>query len=313
LIGFENLFEAGVLNGDVEVHDAGDDVGDPGEPEFTATEPVDGDLIGGVEDGGEGAAHGAGMACEIECGETGGVGLFELEGANPREIGGDAVVGGTSRIREGVLDGEAHIRGGELGEDGAIDEFDHRMDDALGVDDDLDAVHADVEEPAGLNHFEAFVEERGGVDGDLASHDPGGVFEGLFECDGFEGLAGPAGGVAEGAAAGGEPEVADGGGWLSIEALEDGGMFAVHREHTDTAPARLVHHDFTGHDEDFLGSDGDVLAGTDGGEGRGEAGGADDGDEDDVGLGQGGQFEEAFGTGGDADAGELCGEGGNLG
>jgi len=187
------------------------------------------------------------------------------------------------------------------------------MDDALGMDNDLDAVHADVEEPACLDHFEAFVEEGGGIDGDLAAHDPGRVFEGLFEGDLGEGFDGPGGPVTERPATGGEPKIADGAGGLVLEALEDGGMFAVDGEDADPVAAGFVHDDAPGHDEDFLGGDGDVLAGADGGEGGGEAGGADDGDEDDVGFGEDGEFEETGVTGGDGDAGETGGEGRGLG
>ena len=41
-------------------------------------------------------------------------------------------------------------------------------------------------------------------------------------------------------------------------------MLAVHRQHPHAVFARLAHDDFAGHDEDFLGGDGDVLAGADG-------------------------------------------------
>ena len=37
-------------------------------------------------------------------------------------------------------------------------------------------------------------------------------------------------------------------------------MFAVHGQHAHAVFARLAHHDFAGHDQDFLGRDGDVLA-----------------------------------------------------
>ena len=44
--------------------------------------------------------------------------------------------------------------------------------DALGeagraVHDDVDAGHFDIEKPAGFDHFESLVEERGVIDGDL--------------------------------------------------------------------------------------------------------------------------------------------------
>ena len=71
-------------------------------------------------------------------------------------------------------------------------------------------------------------------------------------------------------------------------------MFAVHGQHAHAVFARLVHHDFAGHDEDFLGGDGDVLARANGGERGLQSRGADDGDQHDVRLGQRGEFEQAF-------------------
>ncbi len=296
-IGGEDAGQVGSLHDLMFVHDVGDETGDVEETDGALAEAFDGDFVGCVEDGWQGSTDLAGAPCQAEGGETVGIGFLEGEGSDAGEVGGDAVGGGAFGISEGVLDGQAHVGRGHLGEDGAVDEFDHGMDDALGVDDDLDAVHADVEEPAGLDHFEAFVEEGGGVDGDLAAHDPGRVFEGLFEGDLGEGINGPDGPVTEGAATGGEPEVADGGRGFVFEALEDGGVFAVDGEDADSVATGFVHDDATSHDEDFLGGDGDVLAGADGGEGWGEACGADDGDEDDVGLGEHGEFEETGFTG----------------
>src|SRR4051812_46083167 len=71
-------------------------------------------------------------------------------------------------------------------------------------------------------------------------------------------------------------------------------MLAVDSQDTDAIFAGLVHDSFTGHDEDFFGSDGDVLAGADGGEGGFKAGGADDGDEDNIGGGKRRQPDQSF-------------------
>ena len=63
----------------------------------------------------------------------------------------------------------------ELRQDRAIGEFDHRMHNALRMNHHFDARHLDVEKPARFDHFEAFVEERGGIDRDLGAHVPGRV------------------------------------------------------------------------------------------------------------------------------------------
>src|SRR4051812_49640084 len=80
------------------------------------------------------------------------------------------------------------------------------MNDALRVNDDVDPCHFDVEKPAGLDHFEAFVEQGGGIDGDLGAHFPSRVAKRLVLCDFWELLRGS---FAEGAAGRGEDQPAD--------------------------------------------------------------------------------------------------------
>src|SRR5206468_4649971 len=104
------------------------------------------------------------------------------------------------------LDGRAHVGRAELGEDVAVVELDHRVNYRLGVDDDVDLLGREVEKPAGFDQLQALVEHRGGVDGDLAPHAPGGVLEGVGE-GGVLDLLG--GGGAKGAAGGGEDQALD--------------------------------------------------------------------------------------------------------
>lgn len=67
---------------------------------------------------------------------------------------------------QGVRDGQSHIGWGDLGDRRGIGELDHRMDLALRVDDDLDAVEVDAEEQMGLDDLEPLVDEGGRVDRD---------------------------------------------------------------------------------------------------------------------------------------------------
>jgi hypothetical protein len=46
------------------------------------------------------------------------------------------------------------------------------MDDALAVQDHVEAVVGHVEQPVRLDNLQAFVEQRGGIDGDAAAHGP---------------------------------------------------------------------------------------------------------------------------------------------
>ena len=189
-------------------HDARDGFPDRREAAAAREEGGDGDFVGGVEHGGEGAAGFAGFAGEGEGGEIGEARGLEVEPGEFGEVERREGIRHALGVGDGVLDGEAHVGGRELREHRAVDELDHGMHDGLRMDDDFHAGHLDIEKPAGLDHFEAFVEERGGVDGDLRAHRPGGMFQRLL--DGHAGeLRG--GHLAKRAAAGGEDQPPDGG------------------------------------------------------------------------------------------------------
>ena len=55
------------------------------------------------------------------------------------------------------------------------------MDGGLRMDDNVDLVGADTEEPAGFDDLEAFVHHGGGINGDAVAHAPVGMGEGLFD------------------------------------------------------------------------------------------------------------------------------------
>jgi hypothetical protein len=86
-------------------------------------------------------------------------------------------------IGESVLDRHAHVGWSELCEDGAVDEFDEGVDDGLGMNDDVDLIGTQVEEPARFDDFEAFVHQGGGIDGDAVAHFPVGMGESLLDGD----------------------------------------------------------------------------------------------------------------------------------
>jgi hypothetical protein len=192
------------------------------------------------------------------------------------------------------LDGQAHVRRGKLREHRAIDKFDHRVNDALRVNDDGDARHFYVEKPPSFDHFEAFIEERRGINRDFAAHDPRRMFQGAFDSDVGE-IFFRCG--AEGTTGSREPEFTDGSGGFAVETLKYGGMFAVDGKDADTMFAGFAHDDFAGHDENFLGGHGNIFARANGGESGAKAGSADDGNQDDVRVGHRGEFDEAIGAG----------------
>jgi hypothetical protein len=170
-------------------------------------ERSDGDLVGGVVDGGGAAAGRHGFAGEAEHGETAFVERAEIEGEQLLKIEGGFDARGAGRVEEGVLDGERHRRRAKLREHGAVGEFDDRVHDALRVHHGGTLLGAQAEKALGFDEFEALVGERGGVDGDFRAHRPVGVLDGVGGGDRGEAFDGP---VAEGAAAGGEGDAAHG-------------------------------------------------------------------------------------------------------
>ena len=105
-----------------------------------------------------------------------------------RRAGRDEVDGGGRRrpavgVGQGVLDGKSHIRGAQLGLEGAVDEPDGGVNDALRVDHHLDRVVVDIVQPVRLDHLQALVRERRRVDRDLRAHRPRRVAEGLLRAD----------------------------------------------------------------------------------------------------------------------------------
>ena len=98
------------------------------------------------------------MAGEIERGKIVHARGFEVQGTDLGEVERLEVVRNAVRPGDGVLNREAHVAVAELGDDAVVGEFDHAVDDALRMHDDLDLVHRHVEEPLRLDHFEAFVE-----------------------------------------------------------------------------------------------------------------------------------------------------------
>ena len=204
-----------------------------------------------------------------------------------------------------MLDRKRHRRGAQLGEHGAVGEFDEGVDDALGVEYRGALLGAQSEEALGFDELEALVGERGGVDGDFRAHRPIGVFEGVGGSTVGEAFGGP---VAECAAAGGEDDATHAGVRVTLEALEDGVVFAVDGENVCAGFFGGGQDEFSGENENLFRGEGEVFAGGEGGEGGCEAGGADDGNEDGVGGGELGEFNEAGEPADEVGAGGECGE-----
>ncbi len=214
-----------------------------GELETSGEEPLHRDFVGGDQCGRGPLPDQARLAGDPERRETDLVGRTEIETAGRYEIDRDGRRWAAFGVCEGVLDRKSHVRGAQLGLQGAVHEADGGMDDALRVDHHLDGVVVDIVQPVRLDHLQALVRERRRVDRDLGSHRPGRVAEGLLRAHGGEvrGL------VEEGAAGRGQDERSDTGQRLADEALPDGRVLAVDRAEPGQRARERIHRAFARH------------------------------------------------------------------
>ncbi len=114
MIGGDDGVEGIVRGRLVGVHDAGYGLPDLGEGDAAVEEGGDGDFVGGIEDGWESAAFGAGADGEVEGWEDVAARGFEVEFGEGGEVEWGEGIGDAVRVGDGVLDGEAHVRAAEL-------------------------------------------------------------------------------------------------------------------------------------------------------------------------------------------------------
>src|SRR5690349_12494410 len=134
------------------------------------------------------------------------------------------------------------------------------MHHTLRMNNYANASHLDVKEPPRLNHFEALIKKSGRIDGDLSAHDPGRMFEGSLDSDAVKVLLR---GLAKWATGSCQPKFAHGTGGLAVQTLKYGGVLAVDGQNANAMSPCFIHYDFPCHDQDFLGSNGNIFAGAD--------------------------------------------------
>ncbi len=133
--------------------------GDAGEADPAVEECRHGDLVGGVEHRRCDAAPAPGGVAEVEAGERLRSGASKVSVRWLRSSAGVAA-GRRSGCGEGVLDGYPHVGLADLRLDAAVDELDHRVDNALRVHHDVDVVVGDPEHVVRLDHLERLVHHR---------------------------------------------------------------------------------------------------------------------------------------------------------
>ena len=114
-------------------------------------------FVGGVHHRRHRAAGAAGRVGQLHAGVFGRVGGAEAELAHLGEI--EPAPGGAQALgpAEAIKNGQLHIGPAELGQHRGIGQLNHRMNDRLGVDDDLDVVVVEAKQVVGLDHLQALV------------------------------------------------------------------------------------------------------------------------------------------------------------
>ena len=155
------------------------------------------------------------------------------------------------------------------------------MDDALRVDHDGHLRRGQIEQPTRFDDFQPLVHQRGRVDRDLVAHLPGRMLQGVADADAAE-VFGRA--IQKRPTRRGQDDPLDVFAPVAVQGLEHGVVFAIDRQEPDPAASRLARHEFARHDQRFLVGERHVLAGTDRGQRRGQAQGADQRGHDQVGF-----------------------------
>ena len=157
---------------------------------------------------------------------------------------------------------------------------DHRVHDRLGVHHDGDAVGRSPEQPVGLDDLRTpLVDECRGVDRNLCAHVPLGVSEGLL--DGYVCRRLPSRGMSRNAPPL-QVMMSRRTGLRSEQALEDGRVFRVDRDHRGPSFAGQGHDAGPADDQRLLVGQGEFLAGLDGRDGGSQPGVSDQGVDHDV-------------------------------
>ncbi|CAL2071510.1 hypothetical protein GPN2_22132 [Streptomyces murinus] len=262
--------------------DPGDGLHDPVEGQRAVQESLDALLVGGIEHRRGRPRELSDMPGQIHRGEGLIVQREELPGGRLAPVEGGRCVRNPFGPAETDGDRAPHVGRRGLGDRRAVGELDHRVDVRLRVHDHLDAVERDVVQQMRLDDLQALVDQGRGVDRDHRAHRPGGVGEGVLDGDVREVRLAAA---AEGAAGGGDDQLAHIGAGAGGEGLEEGGVLGVDRD--DLAGLGQRGDQRTADDQRLLVGEREGAARLQGGEGRRETDGAGDAVQHGVAVGRG--------------------------
>ena len=92
-------------------------------------------------------------------------------------------------IAQRKLDRQPHIRGSELRFNRAVNKLNHRVNATLTMYQHLKLIHWSVKEVMSFNELKTLIHERGAIDGNLGTHLPGWMCQGVVGRNVFELLA----------------------------------------------------------------------------------------------------------------------------
>ena len=133
----------------------------------------------------------------------------------------------TMWIAQRKLDRQPHIRGSELRFNRAVNKLNHRVNATLTMYQHLKLIHWSVKEVMSLNELKALIHERGTVDGNLGTHLPGWMRQGVVGRNVFELLTRIS---EERTTRAGEPNSLDISGVLANKTLENGAVLRINRD-----------------------------------------------------------------------------------
>ena len=133
----------------------------------------------------------------------------------------------TLREREGILDRQTHIRHAQLSLHGSIDKLNSTMNNTLRMNQHFYLISRNAEEPFRLCHLETLVHERSRIDGNLGSHIPCRMLEGIGCSNLLQLLVGK---IAERSARTGKKKFLYLVVTLAHQTLEDGTVLAIYRK-----------------------------------------------------------------------------------
>ena len=164
------------------------------------------------------------------------------------------------RPGQGILNRNHHIRCAHLCHHRAIHIFDHRMDDALRMNHNLDFFRRHREQPHRFNKLQSLVHQGRGINGNLGTHAPVGVAKCLLLADSLELF--PAFSI-EWSARSSNNQPLYGICRISLKALENRGVLAVDWGQQNALLPNQIGHQLAARNQCFLISQRHIVSGFD--------------------------------------------------